>query len=763
MKYLIKGQSFLLIFIILNLTYTLSSATISGFIRDSYDAEAIYDCNIILIDTKYGSVSNIDGYYALTSIPRGNYKLKASFTGYKSFEKDIKIYDKYQNLRLEIKLDEETYEIDETSVEVDAEESSEMVKNIRVSTLKINPRKLKTNVSFIQPDLFRVLKTLPGVISTSDYSTGLFVRGGQDDHNLILYDEITVYNPSHMFGIFSTFMTDALRETKLIKSAYPAEYGGRLGAVLDVKSRDGNKEVFEGDLSLSIFATEVIISGPFFSDGGFLLAGRRTHLEPILSFVGDTFDRDMPDYYFWEGQAQIYQDFGKDDRVIASSYMGTDDLSFEDMDMNVSWGNRTYSVRWQHIFSPKLFSKFKLASSNFFIDMSMGEDLSSINELQDYSFKNNYEYFANNDLTIKTGVEVKQFETIYKTEFQETTTIDITPGPQYNSSIFFEAKQTLFSIFTVVPGLRVTYNDQIMDDYKFMLAPRLSLKYMLDEKSSLTMSGGRFYQTLFTVKGENEPIQVVSQWFNIDDSVEPGISNNFVLGYEINQEVFNNKYRLTIEGYFKTMENLQSWSESRASNDDALGAMVIANNFDEGDAYAYGIETYIEKSMGKLNGNISYTYGKVKKTLDKDKDFEFNTYWDSPHNFKVSLNYNFTKNFNIGTVVNYSTGKPYTETIGIFVQQNPDGTESIVEIKGELNAMRYPDYFRADISANYTWFYSNKSRLLLNLSILNLSNNENIQTYFYKRIEDDEGNFTLEKKIFPMFPILPSIRVSYSF
>jgi len=277
------------------------SATISGYIRDKYDGEAIYDSNIILTDTKYGTVSNVDGYYALTSIPRGNYKIKVMFTGFKGFEKEVKIYDKYQNIRLDIKLEEETYEIDEVEIEVDAEESSEMVKNIRVSTLKINPRKLKTNVSFIQPDLFRVLKTLPGVISTSDYSTGLFVRGGQDDHNLILYDEITVYNPSHMFGIFSTFMTDALRDTKLIKSAYPAEYGGRLGAVLDVKSRDGNKEVFEGDLSLSIFATEAIVSGPFFSDGGFLLAGRRTHLEPILNFMSDSFDRDMPDYYFWEG------------------------------------------------------------------------------------------------------------------------------------------------------------------------------------------------------------------------------------------------------------------------------------------------------------------------------------------------------------------------------------------------------------------------------------------------------------------------------
>jgi len=395
--------------------------------------------------------------------------------------------------------------------------------------------------------------------------------------------------------------------------------------------------------------------------------------------------------------------------------------------------------------------------------MNMGEDLSSKNELQDYSFKNSYEYFANNDLTIKSGIEIKQFETIYNTQYQDTTTMDIAPGPQFNSSIFLEAKQTFYSVFTVVPGIRVTYNDQIMDDYKFMIAPRLSLKYMLDEKSSLTLSGGRFYQTLFTVKSENEPIQIVSQWFNIDNSVKPGISNNFVIGYELNQSLFNEKYRLTIESYYKTMENLQSWSESRASNDDVIDDMKISEYFESGTAYAYGIETAIQKNSGKFNGNISYTYGKVRKTLDRDTSFEFNTYWDSPHNFKLSLNYNFSKSFNIGTAVNYSTGKPYTETTGIYVRQNPDGTESIIEIKGELNAIRYPDYLRADISANYTWFYSNKSRLLLNLSILNLTNHENIQTYYYERIEDTEGNFTIEKNVFPMFPIIPSIRMSYSF
>ena len=738
------------------MTVNIYSATVSGFLRDSSDNEALNEGNIYIENTTVGASSNIDGYFVISAVPKGNYKIIAQYVGYQKFEKKIAIYSESQSIKLNIKLKPDAQMLDKIVAEVEQDADIEdKVQNIRISEMKVNTRKIKTVTTFIQPDLFRVIKTMPGVVSTSDFSTGLFVRGGQDDHNLILYDEITVYNPSHMFGIFSTFMTDALRDTKLTKSAYSAEYGGRLGSVLDVRSRDGNKEKFEGDISLSAFAGETILSGPLL-DGGFLIAGRRTYLDPILKYL------DYPGYYFWEGQGQVYQDFGVDNRLIYSTYMGNDELDYDDISFKMKWGNRTHSLRWRHIFSPKLFSTFMAAYSSFFVDVNMGDEIHSLNDITDYTFKNSYNYYASNDLKFKTGLELKSFKCNYETEFNDEKTMDIDPGSQINSSAFIEMSKTWLNVFTLKPGLRINYFNGLKPGKKLLIAPRLSMKYMLDYKNSINLSGGRYYQSMFTVKSETQPLQVVNSWFSLDESVEAGYSDNFVLGYNNRSQIWDDEYKFTVETYFKTMKNLQSWAEERASMDDVIDDMVISESFKSGNAYAYGIEFIVEKNYGKLNGNLSYTYGKVKKKLDGKKE-EFDPYWDTPHNLKAVLAYNFSKKFNIGSNIAFSSGKPYTEIIGFKNTILENGIEKVEQIYGDYNKARYPDYFRCDISANYIWFFKNNQELLLNVSIINATNNANIQSYSFEEKEDAEGNLFMERKPFEMFPMIPSIRLSYSF
>jgi hypothetical protein len=424
MKYII-----LLLLTILTLTY---SATISGFVRDASDGESIDDVNVYLQGTKLGSASNVNGYFVISNIKSGNHTLMVKSMGYEVFSEKISLLD-YQSIKREIKLKPAEIEMEGIEVRVDADEAAEEVMNIRSGQLKLKPRQIKTSTTFIQPDLFRAIQTLPGIVSVSDYSTGLYVRGGNNDHNLILYDDIPVYNPSHLFGVFSTFITDALRDSKLIKSAYPAEYGGRLGAVLDIRSRDGNREKFEGNLSLSLFASEAVVTGPVFS-GGFLLAVRRSHIDPILNMLGDEY----PSYYFWDGQGQIYQDFGTDDRVIFSSYMGSDNLSFDAFNMDLGWGNDTYAVRWRHIFSPKVFSVFKLSYSQFNIDMEGFDAFEYLNEVQDISFKNTYEYFITNNNKIKTGFEIQQFGTTFEQIVADNVLMDI-DSKSYITSLFLES------------------------------------------------------------------------------------------------------------------------------------------------------------------------------------------------------------------------------------------------------------------------------------------------------------------------------------
>ena len=734
----------------------LNSATISGHIRDSGTNEAVVDVNVYIEGTSIGSATNINGYFVISNIPQGKHKFVASALGYQLFTKEV-LLEKDQSKKVEIKLRPETIELDAINVTVESEgEHTEEVMNIRTGQLKLKPRDIKTSATFIQPDLFRSIQTLPGVVSVSDYSTGLYVRGGNNDHNLILYDEIPVYNPSHLFGVFSTFITDALRDSKLIKSAYPAEYGGRLGSVLDIRSRDGNKEKYEGNISASLFAGEGVVTGPIY-EGGFLIAARRSYIDPILTMLGDEY----PSYYFWDGQGQLYQDLSADDRLIFSTYLGSDNLEFNQFDMNMGWGNDTYALRWRHIFSPKLYSNSKLSYSSFKINMDAFGSFKYQNQIGDVSLKNTTEYFASNDLVYKTGFEAQRFFIKYDQSFGETQLMDI-EGNYYIYSVFFEGSRTWDSRFTLKPGIRFEYNPMLNDNFTFTASPRLSLKYMMSDFSSVTLSGGRYFQNLFTVQQENQSLQIVDNWFPIDDSVDPGICDNAALGYETTRRIGSGDYKFTIEGYYKYMQNLQNWKETTSASDDIIEEMVIDSNFINSYAHAYGIEFMVERQTGKFNGNLSYTYGKVKKTIDDRYEEEdvFDAHWDVPHSFKTSLNYHLNKKWSFGTTIAYTSGRPYTENIGYYTEILEDGSENIVPIKGERNEMRYPDYFRWDISANYTWFYKNGSKLLLNLSVLNLTNRENVQSYIYR---ENEADNTIEKSVFPMLPILPSVRLSYTF
>jgi len=734
---------------------SMKAATISGFVRDANTSEAVFDVNVYIEGTSYGTATNMNGYFVISGLKSGGISVVASSIGYVTYRESFVLLSE-SSKKVDIRLEPETLELEELNISIAADEFPDEVMNIRTGQLKLKPRDIKTSATFIQPDLFRSIQALPGVVSVSDYSTGLYVRGGNSDHNLILYDEIPVYNPSHLFGVFSSFITDALRDSKLIKSAYPAEYGGRLGSVLDIRSRDGNREKFEGNISASLFAGEGVVTGPVY-DGGFLIAARRSYIDPILKMLGDEY----PSYYFWDGQGQVYQDFGNDDRLIFSTYVGSDVLSFNQFDMDMSWGNNTYALRYRHIFSPKLYSNFKLSYSSFFINMDAFDSFQYENEIGDISLKNSNEYFYSNDLVIKSGLEVQRFFIRYNQSFGDIEMMDI-DGSYYIYSVFGDMTKTWNSKFTLKPGLRFEYNPMLNDDFKIIASPRLSLKYMFSDFSSITLSGGRYFQSLFTVQQENQSLQIVDNWFPIDDSVDPGICDNFALGYETTRRIGGGDYKFTVEGYYKYMQNLQNWKESTSTTDDVIEDMEVGKYFINSFAHAYGIELMAERQFGSLNGNVSYTYGKVLKTIDDPLEEEdtFDAHWDVPQSFKTSVNYNLNKKWSFGSVLTYSSGRPYTENIGYYVEVQEDGNEHVVAINGKRNRMRYPDYFRWDISANYTWFYKSGSKLLLNLSVLNLTNRENVQSYVYD--ENEESNM-IEKSVFPMLPILPSIRLSYSF
>ncbi|MDG2367300.1 MAG: TonB-dependent receptor, partial [Candidatus Marinimicrobia bacterium] len=311
-----------------------SGNQIYGFITDSTSGEALIGANVFIRETGQGMATDNNGYYVLSDIQLDEATLIVSYVGYVQYEKNISFQDNSsQNLLIALKPDV----IELFQVDVSAEEI-ERLNKIEPSRITLSPRVLKAQPSLAEPDIFRTIQSLPGVLTTSEFSTGLVIRGGNTDQNLILLDGITVYNPSHLGGLFSNFIVDAVKEAELIKGGYNAEYGGRLSAVLDIRSREGNRNKFEGSSSISVLSAQTTLEGPFLN-GAWLLAGRRTYFDKVLPLVSDF---NLP-YYFYDLQGHVFTDLNEKDRLSLSFYRGVDDLQYTDLDLNSDWGNETMS------------------------------------------------------------------------------------------------------------------------------------------------------------------------------------------------------------------------------------------------------------------------------------------------------------------------------------------------------------------------------------------------------------------------------------
>ena len=354
-----------LIILILITQLGAQSTIISGFISDSSSGEALIGANVILQETGKGMATDINGYYIIQDIVPGNYVLMVSYVGFSLRKEKLTISDR-QSIKLNIALSEEVVEL--SQVEVTAEQIQRKA-NIQPSKINLSPRMMKAAPALAEPDLFRTIQALPGVLTTSEFSTGFVIRGGNTDQNLILLDGVTVYNPSHLGGIFSNFIVDGVKEAELIKGAYNAEYGGRLSAVLNIISREGNQKKFEGKANLSLLSAQATLEGPFYK-GAWVLSGRRTYFDQIFKN-----NPNIPPYYFYDIQSHVYSDITPKDRLSVSFYNGIDDLLFGTFGLAGRWGNNTLSAQYRRVFSEKLIAATSLPSPSTITLLSFNVDL----------------------------------------------------------------------------------------------------------------------------------------------------------------------------------------------------------------------------------------------------------------------------------------------------------------------------------------------------------------------------------------------------
>ena len=402
------------------------SAIISGFISDSSSGEALIGANIILQETGQGMATDINGYYIIQDIGPGDYILMVSYVGFSLRKEKVTISER-ESIKLDIALSEEVVEL--SQVEVSAEQLQRKA-NIQPSKINLSPRMMKAAPALAEPDLFRTIQALPGVLTTSEFSTGLVIRGGNTDQNLILLDGVTVYNPSHLGGIFSNFIVDGVKEAELIKGAYNAEYGGRLSAVLNIISREGNQKKFEGKANLSLLSAQATIEGPFYK-GAWVFSGRRTYFDKIFQNVPT-----IPPYYFYDIQSHIYSDLSSKDRLSLSFYNGVDDLLFDTFGLAGRWGNRTLSGQYRRVFSEKLIGNFLFANSLFFTEFGLGgsNGLNSDNQIDDATLAANFSWFRSSESTVKFGAQIKSLGFLYTNTFNDSLQFEIYTNPKEYAS-----------------------------------------------------------------------------------------------------------------------------------------------------------------------------------------------------------------------------------------------------------------------------------------------------------------------------------------
>ncbi|MBC8215456.1 MAG: TonB-dependent receptor [Candidatus Marinimicrobia bacterium] len=749
---------FSILYFLLTVLSAQEGYTISGYVVNEETGESLIGANVILKNTLQGASTDKDGYFVIHSVYDGEYLLEVSYLGYKTHSESITMLRQQVNpLKIELK----PTPIELTAVDITAQRI-ERRDNIQLSRTSLDVRQLKSIPQMAEADLFRTLQSLPGVLTSSEFSTGLVIRGGNTDQNLILLDGITVYNPSHVGGLFSNFILDVVKEADLLKGGFNAEYGGRLSAVLNVRSREGNRKRFSGKSSVSLLSAKTTLEGPV-GKGAWLVSGRRTYFDQV--FKGT--DLYFP-YYFYDVQGHIFQDLTERDRVSVSWYSGRDDLSWDEFGLEGWWGNNTFSLNYRKLLSQTLVSNFLVAKSRFDIYFGLG-GTSGINEedyIDDLTFRSDWTWFCSPETEWRFGAEYKDLKFVYSAGYMDSTIFDTRQSP-VEAAGYVKTKHWLSPLFMIEPGLRLNYYSNHPD--KWYLEPRLGMKYLLTEDRYLNVSVGLYHQFMETIQDDYNP-NILDAWFAVDSSVTPASAVQYVAGIE---EYFGTQYKVQIEAYYKTMNNMLTFIDNRASVDETVSDETLDDLVDEGDGYAYGGEIFLQKEYGKLNGWIAYSYSISRKIFDGK---EYYTNWDRRHAFNIIANYQLNKKWNINAKWTLQTGQPYTPILGYFVESMPDAPyPNHRTIPGGRNSARYPNYHRLDIGA-VRRFKIGKIKGEFTAQIVNTYWQKNVFRYVYQfgsttnGIDDDSDDIIDEEdegkpqlKVINGIPIIPSIGVSIEF
>ncbi len=726
-------------------------ASLSGFVRDAATGETLLMANVVLVGTQKGAATNNAGYYSLSAVEPGAYTVAATYLGYEDARLQVTLAPG-ENGRLDIALQPRSVEVEEVVVSAGRRQDEE-ARNIGIS--QMTTAAIKQLPRVFEPDVFRSLQLLPGVKSSSDFSSGLYIRGGGPDQTLILLDRNTVYNPSHFFGFFSSFNPDAIKDVRLFKGGYPSEYGGRLGAVVDIYNKDGNRNQVHGGASVGLLASRAIIEGPY-RKGSWMLAARRSTIDPLLSALREGGTESIPDlFYFYDLNGKVNFDAGRNDKFSLAGYSGTDRLDFEfleDAGVNIALGNRTLSANWTHLFSPRLFSNFTFTSSRYFSDPKFvfsSTKYARTNRIYDNSAKGDLEFAPDGRHALKGGFWAGSFTMDLEDRFDENVTLDKRIQTTYTSA-YVQDTYRPSSLLMLQGGLRLNYFSE--GDF-LRLEPRLSVEYRPLERTRVQLGYGRYYQFLSLIS--SELFSAFDIWLTTDKGVPPAFGDQYVAGVK---NYLGRDINLDAEVYYRTMRDLFELDPFLV---DAAG-VEYRNIFRYGIGNAYGAEFMLEKTRGRISGFAGYTLGKTQRKFPNINDEQFYApKYDRTHDLNLVMNYRLARKWRVSSVFTYATGQAYTEPGGQFrMPDYPFATDVPGGVISRYNAARLPAYHRLDLGITKIGRLFGAANYEFQAQVINAYNRRNIWFYLFE-FEDDN---TVTRNEVPQIPVpIPNVSLTLSF
>ncbi|MEX0981804.1 MAG: TonB-dependent receptor [Bacteroidales bacterium] len=752
--------------------------TLSGYVRDAQTGEELIGATVAIKEKGSGTITNQYGFYSVSLTP-GFYTLVYSYVGYNSVSQPLNFT---VGTELDIELMPSAQEIEEVTVTAEASNSNVTSLETGATRLQINTiRKIPALMGEV--DVIKAIQLLPGVQVTSEGSSGFSVRGGGADQNLILLDEATVYNASHLLGFFSVFNNDAIKDVKLYKGDIPARAGGRLASLLDVRMKDGNNKAIAGTGGIGNISSRLTLEGPLFKGkGSFLVAGRRTYADIFLPLASDTAVRDNS-LYFYDLNGKVNYTLNENNRFFLSAYNGKDVFANDFAGMN--FGNSTFSFRWNHLFSKRLFSNFTFVHSRYLYDLGTPDNaiprFTWFSRLTDYGLKGDFIYYPLPEHTFRFGAssvhhdilpgqivtqtgENENDTTTYASNFSLESGVYASGESQFGKSLSARYGLRLSQFNNIGPGTSYSYNEnyRVVDstDYEsgeFFnnyrgLEPRLAMNYTFNDRNSVKLSYSRTiqYMQLASNSSAGTPLDI---WFPASPNIKPQLSDQVSAGFFRN--FMENKLESSLEFYYKRMNR---------SIDFAEHAQLILNKYLEGEirtgfATSYGAEFFLKYEDRKFSGWISYTYSKtIRYFEDVNNGDPYPAPYDKPHDLALVGTYDLSDRISLSANWIYSTGLPFTLPTGRYTI---DG--NIIPLYTGRNQYRLDDYHRLDIAL--TIQEKKRSRKPWNgewnFSVYNAYARKNPWTLNF--VQDSEDPNKTYAEMTYLFSIIPSITYNFRF